>query len=235
VEIEDSRASAVGGPEPVLHSDRRGEELARPCHDRLVLAHELHGSVEDEERIDVVVVPVRRDLERRLELDLDEGQLREGEADGDNAVLALEPLAAARARDNGVATRRVVRRILVVFERIGLLACVGAPQVLGESARRRMDVEEPHRPRRQVVEAVDDAGRHRDGVPGLERQRLGRRQDLDLALEHDERVDVLGVEVPAGARRPAGPPERERDDRVEVRQHLCPRPRPLHHLHDTIL
>src|SRR5215212_11876025 len=88
VQVEDARAAAAEAPEAMARSRRRGQELARLHDDRLVLARELDGAVEDEERVDVVVVRMRRHLERGVELDLDEGQLREREADRDDAVLA---------------------------------------------------------------------------------------------------------------------------------------------------
>ena len=67
----------------------RCEERARSRHDGVVALRELDGAVEDEERVDVVVVCVRRHLERLVELDLDQRELREREADGDDAVVAL--------------------------------------------------------------------------------------------------------------------------------------------------
>src|SRR4051794_37922296 len=236
VKVEDARAPATGVPEPVAYATWRREEFARLCHDGLVVVHELDRSVEDEERVDMVVVRVRRDLERGVELDLDERQLREGEPDGDDAVVALEPLAAARAGDHRVTARRLLRRMLVVLARVGLLTRVHPPQIVGEPARGCVDVEESHRPRPEVVEPVHDTGRYRDGVARLERQRVARRQDLELAFEDDERVDVRPVEVPIGTGCSAGAQESEDGDVFEVCEHLGAAGTPLHDLdHDAIL
>jgi hypothetical protein len=126
--------------------------------------------------------------------------------------------------------------VLVELGGIAPLACVLSAEVLDEPARRRMEVQEPHRPRRQVVEPVHDPGRHRDGVTRCQRQRFACRQDLDLSLEHDERVHVPRVEMAIRPACAAVAQELERCELLEIGQHLRAGPVPRHHLaHGSIL
>ncbi len=79
---------------------RRRHERPRAGSDDLALEHELDLALEDVERIDVVTVAMRGDVERRIESDLVHGELRQLGFDSDDAVTAIEPLAFTWAADH---------------------------------------------------------------------------------------------------------------------------------------
>jgi hypothetical protein len=72
-------------------------------------------------------------------------------------------------------------------------------QVLDEIAVGGMDVEIPRSAWPRVRESVDDVRWDGDRRAGVRQQRLGPICELELSLEDVERVDVLLVEVGAGA------------------------------------
>ena len=83
---------------------------------------------------------------------------------------------------------------------VELLTGVHASHVLVEAHSRRVDVEEAHR-RAAVVEGMDDSRRHGDERSRMEPDDLVAHLELELSLQAVERVDVLPVQVRAGASR----------------------------------
>ena len=87
-----------------------------------------------------------------------------------------------------------VRRRLVLVESRVLPA-----QVVPEAARRRVDVEEARGRVTRVAERMDDAARDEHERPGRRPERPALERDLELALENEERVGVVVVDVRARA------------------------------------
>ncbi len=162
---------AVARDLEAVHGARRG------CDERSRAAgavEELDLAVEDEERVDVIVVRVRVDaFEARLERQLDRRQVRQLGLDEVRAVATREPFARSGRGDD----RRVLRLPAVLGRVEAVEPGVHAAQVVGEAAARRVEVEEAGPLRAVVVEAVDDVGRHGDERAGGRRDRapgLGR-------------------------------------------------------------
>ena len=92
-------------------------------------------------------------------------------------------------------TRRIdtaVRRRLVLVESRVLPA-----QVVPEAARRCVDVEEARGRVTRVAERMDDAARDEHERPRRHPERPALERDLELALENEERVGVVVVDVRA--------------------------------------
>ena len=62
-----------------------------------------------------------------------------------------------------------------------------------------MQVEEPRSRLALVREGVDDVRRHEHERPGRRAQRLAAQPERQRALEHDESVGVVVVDVRVGA------------------------------------
>src|SRR5262249_51864027 len=75
------------------------------------------------------------------------------------------------------------------------------PDHLHEAAVGAVEVEHPCTARTRRPEAVDDAGWRRDERPGADAGRAVGEQELDLALEDVEGVDVVVVAVLADLER----------------------------------
>ena len=123
-------------------SDRSGDVRAGVKTKTLVVDEKLGLSLEDVERVDVIVVGVRiRPFEAGLELELDQRQLLEPGLDRRDAVLALEPFAFAGRKEDRVRARPAAARPSVDAVEAAGLTAVARPQVLGEAAARRVEVE----------------------------------------------------------------------------------------------
>src|SRR4029078_3233840 len=89
-----------------------------------------------------------------------------------------------------------------------------APQSFDEAGLRRVEVEQPDR-RSPRAEPVFDVRRHREERAGPRAVPLAALEELDLALEHVERVGVVGVGVRIDTLEVGGEGELER---LDVRQ-----------------
>jgi hypothetical protein len=195
VDVEEAgrsdRAESVGNAGRSRHVRPRAGPHRFPPEQELDLA------VEDEERVDVVVVVVGVDtfpalVERHL-------QQRELGRLGPNRVLddsAHQPLAAVRPRHNRLS--RPVGLVDVVAVPGEVATGYSSTQVLDEASVGRMDVQVASSAGTGNREPVDDPGRDGNGRPWTRLQRLGAICDFEFALENVEHVDVLLVEVRPG-------------------------------------
>ena len=98
---------------------------------------------------------------------------------------------------------RLARRAALLLGRVedvvGLVGRGLAEQVVGEVACGRMEIEEGALLGRLVLVAVDDSLRDHEHRAGAAVGALVAELERVLALEHDEAVGVLAVEVPARA------------------------------------
>src|SRR5436190_24054245 len=69
------------------------------------------------------------------------------------------------------------------------------PQRVDEADARRVDVEHADAVVVRGAEAVDDVRRHREERAGADAVPIAGLEELDLAIEHVERVGVVGVGV----------------------------------------
>src|SRR5919108_441813 len=160
---------------------------------------EVDLAVQDVEGIDVVVVVMRVDAFPALvELEDEQRELSRVRLDRVRPAFASrQPLAVVGPRD--VRVRGAVWLLdvdVVPFERP---ACNGMAEVLDEPAVGCVDVEIACSTGPGVRESVDDAGRNGYDRAGFGAHRLRAVDELECSLEDVERVDVLVVEVRAGA------------------------------------
>jgi hypothetical protein len=132
-----------------------------------------------------------------LELELDHRELRCADLDRRHPVVAEQPLSFPLGEQDGTGGRPAAAGLDVDAVEPAGLAAVPRPQVLGEAAVRRVEVEEPRRRRRP--EAVDDLDRRTDAPTWRENVLLVVDQDGESALEDVERIGVVMVDVWARA------------------------------------
>ena len=146
--------SAIGARSPAILKPCTAPGGAATIRSRAAGAvEELDLAVEDEERVDVIVVRVRVDaFEARLERQLDRRQLRQLGLDEVRAVATREPFARSGRGDD----RRVPRLPAVLGRVEAVEPGAHAAQVVGEAAARRVEVQEADPLRAVVVEAMDD-------------------------------------------------------------------------------
>ena len=92
--------AAAGASKAVARARRRRDESAGAEHDRLLAGGELDLALEHEERVGVVVVGVRVDDERLVEVDLDRADVLQVGTDQAVAVAALVQLSFAGTADD---------------------------------------------------------------------------------------------------------------------------------------
>ena len=144
-------------------------------------------------------------------------------ADLDRAVPPLDQVD-TRAADDRVGALLVVADLVdVVVRRFDVVAAVDRAHVLDEAGLGRVDVQEARRG--SIRERVDGARRREDVRPRAGDDGRAHRGELELALEHVERVDVPLVVVRSRALVPS---VRDRElEYVELRLHRLDQDRPL--------
>ena len=216
VEVEEADR-LVGREVETVDAVRRGrDEGARSGDARLLSDAELDLAFEHVEAVGVVGVCVRVDaLEARAKGHVDRSQLREVAEDPVRTGLVLESLGFG-----GVGEDRLVGVAPAVGRRIVLVEPgLAAPaEHVPEAHRRRVDVEEDGGRLARVPERVDDVGRRRGEDPGCRAHRLLLRaeRELDLALEHVERIGVVVMDVRVRALLARLVAEQRDDQRLEL-------------------
>jgi hypothetical protein len=199
MEVEEADGLVVRQLEAVDGPRRGRGERARPGDARLVSDPELDLAFEHVEAVRVVAVDVRVDaFEAGTEGHLDRAQLRKVAKDPVRTRLVLERFRVGRGRENRLLERPPsVRRRVVLVETGFALAAHDVP----EARRRRVDVEEDRGGIARVPERVHHVRRRGRERPRSRAHRLllGPERELDLALEHVERVRVVVVDVRLGA------------------------------------
>jgi hypothetical protein len=149
----------------------------------------------------VIVVGVRiRPYEAGLELELDQRQLVDSNLDRGDAVRALEPFAVAGRKEDRLRPRSAAaRRSVDAVEAAGLTA-VTLPQVLGEAAPGRVEVEKTRA--RRAPEPVHDLLGSADERARRQQLLLVVDEHREPALDDVERIHVQTMEV--GGRSVAG-------------------------------
>ena len=132
-----------------------------------------------------------------MQLELDQRQLLSTDLDRRDPVVRFEPLSLARWKEDGFGRRLAAPRGRIDAVETALLAAVARSQAVGETAVRRVEVEEDRR--RRAPEAVHDLGRRADERIRLELLVLVVDEDRKPALEHVERVRMPAVVVRVGA------------------------------------
>jgi len=223
VQVEEADRLVAGHAEPVHDVGRGRDEGSWAGDARLVPDEELDLPLEDVEAVRVVGVGMRVDaLEGRAEGHVDRGQLWEVAEDPVRARFVLVRLCIAGGGEDGVRERTSsVRRRVVLIE----AALPAAAQDVAEAGGRRVDVEKDRGRVARVAKGVDDVGR-RGGEGSGQRAHgllLGAQRELDLALEHVERVRVVVVDVRVGALLARLVAEPGDDERLEVGENPeCP-------------
>src|SRR5215204_3099942 len=147
-------------------------------------------------------------------LELEEAELRLRGSDGDRPYSVLEPFTVVWLGDLRIA--RAARLVDIDAVPLRVLAPSPAADVLDEAGVRCMEVQVARSLMRfGAREAVDNPGRNRHRRSGTRPKRLRPAQDLELALEDVERVNVVLVVVRAGA-------DEVRSDRHLVDRKLWP-------------
>jgi len=195
VEIEDTDRFVVREPEPVDGPRRGRDERARPGDARLVSDPELDLAVEHVEAVRVVGVRVRVDaLEARAEGHVDRAELGKVAEDPVRTRLALERFRVGRSREDCLFERAsaVGRRVVLVETGLAVSA-----QDVAEALGGRVDVEEHRGCVTRVAEGVDHVRRRGGEGPGGRAHGLllWAERELDLAVEHVERIRVVVMDV----------------------------------------
>ena len=186
-----------GGHDPVTRPRKRGVERPGTRVNGLVVEDRLGLAVQHEEHVHLVGVVVGDPRPGGLDLELERGDLRQIALDRDDAVLPLEPLALTGAVTIAIAAGRPPSG--------------GGSKLSNPSRSPRRNAANPPlgewKFRKQrgavglVAERVDDVlwnGRERPGGRAHLLQVWPEAED-QLPFEHEERVDVLAVDVRVGA------------------------------------
>jgi hypothetical protein len=196
VEVEDAKGHGARVAETVSRSTRSREERAGACVPRAVIGVELDLALQHVERVHVVVVGVGVNaLELRQERQLEHGELLEVGLDQERAGVVLDAFALAGAAEHPVVAAAVGRRLELVE------GVAPAADVVAETHRGRMEVEEDRGRVTSVPKRVDDvgrSGRKRSRQPG-DRFQVGPELELDFAFQNVERIRVLPVDVRVGS------------------------------------